>query len=308
MTIIQQGIHDGLFSRIAVAETSKETWEILRVEFHGDSQVQSIKLQGLRRVFENLSMNEDEAVGDYFSRVMNNVGQQRSFGEELTDQKIVEKILRSLSSRFDYVIPSIEVTFELAEVTPVKLMGLLQSQEERINFRLSLGKPSKGVERSDEQALPVVQEQNRNSWRGRGRGSPSGKNGGRGRNNFDKSKVPQCFVCKKFGHFKKDCWYNDEPQVNVAETDQKEETNEEEEHHLLMVSTTQNDKKERIWFMDSGASNHMTGNLPLHSVVCLIFTVSHNIEIDDYNNNNNNNNNNNARDLIEKISGDLILF
>ncbi|XP_076890347.1 uncharacterized protein LOC143541388 [Bidens hawaiensis] len=101
-------------------------------------------------------MNEDEAVGDYFSRVMNNVGQQRSFGEELTDQKIVEKILRSLSPRFDYVIPSIEVTFELAEVTSAKLMGLLQSQEERINFRLSLGKPSKGVERSDEQALPVV--------------------------------------------------------------------------------------------------------------------------------------------------------
>ncbi|XP_076901411.1 uncharacterized protein LOC143555801 [Bidens hawaiensis] len=138
-------------------------------------------------------MNEDEAVGDYFSRVMNNVGQQRSYGEELTDQKIVEKILRSLSPKFDYVIPSIEVTFELSEVTLVKLMGLLQSQEERINFRLSLGKPSKGLK--------------------------------------------------------------------VAKTDQKEETNEEEEHHLLMVSTIQNDKKERIWFMDSGDSNHMISSL-----------------------------------------------
>lgn len=46
MNIIQQGVHDSLFSRIVAADTTKETWEILRVEFQGDSQVQSVKLQG----------------------------------------------------------------------------------------------------------------------------------------------------------------------------------------------------------------------------------------------------------------------
>ncbi|XP_076915975.1 uncharacterized protein LOC143575497 [Bidens hawaiensis] len=73
--------------------TAKQTWEILQVEFQGDSQVQFVKLQGFgfRRAFENLTMKDEESVGDYFSRVMNNVGQQRSYGEELSDQKIVEK-------------------------------------------------------------------------------------------------------------------------------------------------------------------------------------------------------------------------
>ncbi|XP_076890065.1 uncharacterized protein LOC143541029 [Bidens hawaiensis] len=130
MTLIQQGVHDSLFSRIAAADTAKDTWEILHLEFQGDSQVQSVKLQGFRRAFENMAMKDDEAVGDYFSRIMNNAGQQRSYGEELTDQKVVEKVLRSLSPKFDYVIPSIEVVFDLSNVTPVKLMGLLQSQEE----------------------------------------------------------------------------------------------------------------------------------------------------------------------------------
>lgn len=74
MAIIQQGVHDSIFFRIVAAETSKKTWELLQAEFQGDSQVQSIKLQGLHRAFENLSMKENEGVGDYFSRVMNNVG------------------------------------------------------------------------------------------------------------------------------------------------------------------------------------------------------------------------------------------
>lgn len=41
MAVIQQGIHDQLFSRIASATTVQETWDTLRVEFQGNSQVQS---------------------------------------------------------------------------------------------------------------------------------------------------------------------------------------------------------------------------------------------------------------------------
>ncbi|XP_076901612.1 uncharacterized protein LOC143556071 [Bidens hawaiensis] len=128
-------------------------------------------------------MKDDEAVGEYFSRVMNNVGLQRSYGEELLDQKIVEKILRSLSQKYDYVIPSIEVTFDLSEVTPVKLMGLLQSQEERINRRLvSTEKNTKWVKHQDEQALQVFQDPSRvTRGRGRGRENFRGKGAGRGR-------------------------------------------------------------------------------------------------------------------------------
>ncbi|KAK1437640.1 hypothetical protein QVD17_03434 [Tagetes erecta] len=278
MTIIQQGVHDSLFSRIAAADSAKDTWDILRLEYQGDSQVQSIKLQGLRRAFENLSMKDDENIGDYFSRVMNNVGQQRSYGEELTDQKIVEKVLRSLSPKFDYVIPSIEVVYDLSDVTPVKLMGLLQSQEERINSRLATVRNNQAPERQDEQALQVHQEQN-NFQRGRGRGRSNFRGRGRGRGSLDKSKVPQCYCCKKFGHLKKDCWYNDEGQVNVAENDDDDdgEDNERDEQHLLLAVTTPDEllpndphmlmshnyksgKSNHLWFVDSGCSNHMTGS------------------------------------------------
>ncbi|XP_076919054.1 uncharacterized protein LOC143579708 [Bidens hawaiensis] len=98
MAVIQQAVHDQLFSRVAAASTAKETWEILKMEFEGDSQVKSVKLQGLRRDFENLAMKEGELIGEYFGRVMAIVSQKRAYGEVITHQSIVEKILRSLTT------------------------------------------------------------------------------------------------------------------------------------------------------------------------------------------------------------------
>ncbi|XP_076881046.1 uncharacterized protein LOC143529047 [Bidens hawaiensis] len=212
MALIQQAVHDQLFSRIASANSAKESWEILKMEFQGDNQVKAVKLQGLRREFENLTMREGELVGDYFSRVMAIVRQKRSYGEEVADQVIFEKILQSLTPRFDFIVPSIEVSFDLSCLSPVKLMGSLQSQEERLNSRLN-----EKVEKNEEHALQVIQESNRptfsSSPRGRGRGMYRGRGCGRG---LDRSKVPQCYVCKKYWHVAKECWYNEDVHVNVA--------------------------------------------------------------------------------------------
>nr|XP_043638342.1 uncharacterized protein LOC122609357 [Erigeron canadensis] len=138
-------------------------------------------------------MKDNEIVGDYFSKVMDNVGRQRSYGEDLTDKKIVKKFLKSLSQRFDSVTSSIEVTSNLAALTPVKLRGLLHSQEEKLNSRAFSEKTANSQVRQDEQALQVFADQNRSS-RGMGRGRGTTRGRGRSRRTFDRSKVPQCIV------------------------------------------------------------------------------------------------------------------
>lgn len=60
------------------------------------------------------------------------VSQKRAYGEEAIDQKVVEKNTEKLDPKFDYVVPSIEVAYDLSQLTQVKLMGSLQSQEERL--------------------------------------------------------------------------------------------------------------------------------------------------------------------------------
>ncbi|XP_076918653.1 uncharacterized protein LOC143579154 [Bidens hawaiensis] len=259
MAIIQQAVHDQLFSRVAAASTTKEAWEILKMEFEGDSKVKVVKLQGLRSDFENLSMKEGEPIGEYFGRVMALVSQKRAFGETIGDQTVVEKILRNLTPKFDYVVPSIEVAYDLSTLTPVKLMGCLQSQEERINSRTPEKKNG-----SDEHSIQAMHDSRGNGSRGRGRLSFRGR--GRERSSQDKSKIPHCTHCNKYGHFKKDCWYNDEQSAIIAK---EKDENEEDEERLFMAITDDkfvlvNETKKRsnnntLWFLDSGASNHMTG-------------------------------------------------
>jgi len=60
--LIQQAVHDTIFSRIAAATTSSQAWKILKKEFQGSAKVITVKLQTYRRDFETLSMKSNESV------------------------------------------------------------------------------------------------------------------------------------------------------------------------------------------------------------------------------------------------------
>ena len=55
--MMQVAVHDSVFVKIAV-----KAWTILKTAFQGSSEVVVVKLQGLRREFETLSMNQEESV------------------------------------------------------------------------------------------------------------------------------------------------------------------------------------------------------------------------------------------------------
>jgi hypothetical protein len=53
-------------------------------------------------------MKIGESVTDYFSRVMVVANDMQNYGEDMQDVKIVEKILRTLTDKFNYIVCSIE--------------------------------------------------------------------------------------------------------------------------------------------------------------------------------------------------------
>jgi len=130
---LQQAVHETVFSRIAAATTSRQAWRILQTEFQGSSKVIVVKLQTLRHEFETLMMKGNEPVQDFLSRAMAIISQMRSYGDQITDQTVVEKILRSLTPKFDHVVAAIEESKDLSKFSFDELMGSLQAHETRIN-------------------------------------------------------------------------------------------------------------------------------------------------------------------------------
>ena len=78
-------------------------------------------------------MKENELVANFSSRTSNVINQLKSNGEDYQEQRIIEKILRSLPHKYDNLVMTIEEAKDLIVLTMDELIGILQTHEHRIN-------------------------------------------------------------------------------------------------------------------------------------------------------------------------------
>jgi gag-polypeptide of LTR copia-type len=122
-----RAVDESGFEKIASATTSKEVWDILEKVFKGTDRVKQVRLQTLRGELESMKMKESESVSDYITRVQAVVNQLIRNGEALTDARVVEKILRSLTGNFENVVCVIEESKDLVKLTVDELVGSLEN-------------------------------------------------------------------------------------------------------------------------------------------------------------------------------------
>ncbi|GAU30980.1 hypothetical protein TSUD_104940 [Trifolium subterraneum] len=257
--IIHQCVSPDNFERVSDALSSKEAWDNLEKAYGGATKVKKVRLQTYKRQFELLQMEEKESVGDFVTRVTKLVNLMKGCVETMNDQYVVEKILRSLTPRFDKVV-AIEESKDLSSTTVEEIQGVLEAYEHKLNERLEKGKNEVALQAHNNQA-----KRGKGKWSGnRGRGvyqgsnakdnqesgNPNQKNGGRG--GFNGNHRGGRGGRNGRGGFNGHKGFNKNDEARVAKQDESENP------VMLMVTTKEDQRCGEEWYLDSGCSTHMT--------------------------------------------------
>jgi hypothetical protein len=88
------------------------------------SKVKRAKLQTLKAQYEGLKMNDEENILEYFERVDNIINVIKGLGVEVSDNELVEKILRTLPMLYNPKVSTLEYRENIDKLTMDEFYGI----------------------------------------------------------------------------------------------------------------------------------------------------------------------------------------
>ena len=278
VALIFQSIPEALILQVGDLDNAKKVWETIKARHMGADRVKEAGLQTLMAEFERLKMKDDDTIDSFVDKLSEIASKSSALGENIEETNLVKKFLSSLPrKKYIHIVASLEQVLDLKTTTFEDIIGRLKAYEERV----------KGEEEEDNQTklmyanseTPQLQSNRETThyqgdYRNRGRGGRFYNRGGRGRGrsynrDIDMSKMI-CYRCDKLGHFASSC---PDRLLKLQKTYENNEDDTREADALMMHETVYlNEGKVKprdfetsmnqnnIWYLDNGASNHMTGN------------------------------------------------
>lgn len=113
----------------------KQGWDRLKEEYHGNDRNRQMRVLNFSKQFELMRMQEDKSIQTYTNKVLSLVNQLRISGEEMSERRVVNKMLVSLLERFKLKISSLEDLKDLTKISVNELVSALLAQEQKRAFR-----------------------------------------------------------------------------------------------------------------------------------------------------------------------------
>ncbi|KAI5343244.1 hypothetical protein L3X38_011120 [Prunus dulcis] len=218
--LIQGAVSEEIFPRISHEESSHGAWNILKQEFHGDKQVRSVKLQSLCREFEYTRMREDESLSAYLTKLFDLINQMRGYGEGLSRERIVQKMLISLLPVYDPICSVIEHSRDLDVIEVQEVVASLKSFAQRLERhhenKTEKAFASLSVDSKSAKATGNQNYKQQKNWKDKGKKWDNKPTDGTknpckhcGKLHYGECRFkgkPKCYNCDKLGHIAKDCY------------------------------------------------------------------------------------------------------
>ena len=281
--LLFQSIPEALILTVGNLDTAKDMWEAIKARHVGADSVREARLQTLMEDFGRMKMKDLEKIDEFSGKLAELSSKSASLGETIEESKLVKKFLSSLPrKKYIHIIAALEQVLNLNTTTFEDIVGRLKAYEERIKDDDQGKLMYATMDSQNSVQNQSNQSQSPQGSYGRGRGQDGRVNNrGRGRGRYNNSQRDwrqgrdasriTCYRCDKTGHYVYDC-----PDIKLKlqetqENDNSESTHEAEElmmHEVVYLNEEKvtpskfesHSDKDNIWYLDNGASNHMTGN------------------------------------------------
>lgn len=243
-----------VFAQIAGSSTAFQAWTAVNNMFTAQTRARSMNV----RLQLTTTRKGTMTISEYFSKMKSLSDEITAAGKPMDDEDFIANVINGLDHEYNPLITAVVTRVE--PITVPDLYSQLLSFESRLelqdgsNSGSSVNSANRGRGAST-------------GGRGAGRGPPGGRGRGRGGfgrgrgnqqqyrgNNFNhrtqgnsNDNRPLCQVCLKKGHLAPDCWHRYEENYTL------------DERNAAAAMTAYN--LDTNWYADSGASDHVTGEL-----------------------------------------------
>ncbi|XP_020245199.1 uncharacterized protein LOC109823329 [Asparagus officinalis] len=271
--LIQNVVSNSIFPMISNEEIATVTWDILQEEHRGSEKVQAVKLQTIRKEFEQISMRVEERLDDFLTRFTNVINQLKTYGEDVTKQRVVKIILISLSSRYDPIVSVIEETKDMEKLSLQEAIASIKAFDQNLEKRneaSTMERALKSFNMSSNQQKTCGKSHQGKCWF---EGKPKctncsrfGSAGSRGSPSAPTAPdlgIPKSSAglkdCSRFGHTKEQCRTQGNQNQNCRQVFVNQE--EDGEGNVFFACHGGKDSDVSLWYI--GCSNHMTAKRSL---------------------------------------------
>jgi hypothetical protein len=240
--IILDAIKDHLIPYLTGKANAYEMWESLTKLYQSTNENRKMVL---REKLKSIKMTKAENVVTYLTRLTKVRDELGVVGEAIVDSELVRTTLNGVSKQWVVFVEGIVVREKLPNFE--RLWDDFVQEETRRGY--VHGSSSTGHE---EENVALAANSKKKFKKG-----PKGGNKPKSEGKKDMSKV-KCFACHKFGHYGGQCPNKKKKQTAASAAVEEFSTKFDKESSLVVCLSTRTTHSD-MWYINSGASRHMTG-------------------------------------------------